>query len=302
MQAPVAAQAPVVRRNQPQQTGQAGTEAFRHAQMRRTQPMLPAARSAVREAQVSPEKVVLRVRVAELDRARARKRGILGLSFSPRSPLLRSLLNAEPGAQPILLDSLEREDIDSQMGALEEQGVLLVRTLPALVTASGGEARLLTGVTLRPVVTGDDHVRLEVTGAPGGPDSGATHEGNAAPSAGTGCGTVRMRAGQTVAICGPRVSQPEGEDHQQRGALAKSLGLGKKTPQPSQLVLFVTPELLRSGTALETASRLGDETTDEEKSSSWLSNWIAGPKGPAKAVRQASLLERPALEASTQTR
>ena len=312
-----------VRGNEPLTTGRTRTEPVVPPQPRGPQSTLSAARSAGKGSRPSPQKVVLRVSVAELDHARAGKGSVLGLRLSPRSPLLRTLLKAESGTQPILLDFIEREDLASQMGALEEQGLLRIRSQPTLVTASGRQAKLLTvggqarftsaseggpptertdlpaGITLRPVVTGDDYVQLEVTA---GPAPGLSTEQPAAPTAQVGGGTVRMRAGQTVAIRGLGVIPPEGDNHQQQASLAKVLGLGKKKPRQSELVLFVTPEWNRPAPAVATASPLGDDATDDEKAPSWLSNLIGRPKGQMKPVRQASLSDRPTRGGSSRTR
>ena len=286
----------VVRSNEPLAMSRAETEAIRPPPRRGAQPVLPAGRPVGTGSEASAQKVVLRVRVAEFDRARARKGSILGLKLSPRPPLLRLLMEEEPGAQPVLLDSMEREDLDSQIGALEHEGVLRTRGQPTLVTASGREAKLLTGgnrvrlasdagsrsssasgdlpggLTLRPVVIGEDHLQLEVTCATSGFGSQASRDG----ATGSRTTTMRMRPGQTVAIRGLGFIRAEGENHQQRASLAEVLGLGKETQQKSELVLFVTPELIRSGPSLKTASFTRGDPRDGDKRPSWLSNWIAG--------------------------
>jgi hypothetical protein len=135
---------------------------------------------------------------------------------------------------------------------------------------------LPAGLTLRPVVTGDDSVQLEVTVATSGPDPQPSHPQTAAPAAQAGSTAVRMRAGQTVAIRGLGPIPTEGGKHQQRASLAKVLGLGKAAQEQSELVLFVTPELIRSAPAVKTASLLGDDTTEGDEAPSRPSNWIAG--------------------------
>ena len=241
----------------------------------------PPAQAAGADSQAAVRKLVLRVRVAEFDPTRARKWSILGLKFSRRPPLLESLLEAESGVQSILLDSLDRDDIESQIGLLGQEGVLRIQGQPTLVTASGRQAKLLTGenqvrfasaaesdpatvsgdlpygLTLRPVLIGDDQIQLEVAGPRSGIDSQASRDETAPPVAQTGSATVRMQAGQTVAIRGLGHVRSEAEQPSQRNSLAKVLGLGKVSPPQNELVLFVTPEPIRSTPPLKMASRLG---------------------------------------------
>ena len=105
-------------------------------------------------------------------------------------------------------------------------------------------------------------------------DSQASHDETAAPVARTGSATVRMRAGQTVAIRGLGHVPSQGEETQKRPSLAKVLGLGKPSQQQSDLVIFVTPEPIRSTPSVKMASRPGDHTPDGDEEPSWLSRWI----------------------------
>jgi hypothetical protein len=292
------AEAGGVRSNEPIAMDRSDREALLPPMPSRLEDVPSPAQAAGTDSEAVAEKLVLQVRVAEFDRARGRKWGILGLKFSRRPPLLESLLEAESGVQSILLDCTEPDDVQSQIGLLEREGVLRVRGQPSLVTASGRQAKLLTsgnrvrlasaagggptsasgdwprGLTLRPVLIGDEQIQLEVTGPRSGKDSHASHDETAAPVARTGSATVRMRVGQTVAIRGLGHVPSEGEEPQKRASLAKVLGLGKPSQQQSELILFVTPEPIRSTPPVETASRPDDQAPDGEKEPSWLSNWI----------------------------
>ena len=292
------AEAEVVRSNEPVAMGRSDREPVLPPMPSTIEDVPSPAQAAGSDSEAVAEKLVLRVRVAEFDRARGRKWGILGLKFSKRPPLLESLLEAESGVQSILLDSTEPDEVESQIGLLEREGVLRVRGQPSLVTASGRQAKLLTsgnrvrfasaagggpisaggdwprGLTLRPVLMGDDQIQLEVTGPRSGSDPQASHDETAPPVARTGSATVRMRAGQTVAIRGLGHVPSEGEEPQKRASLAKVLGLGKPSQQQSELVLFITPKPIRAAPPVKTASRPDDQAPDGEKEPSWLSNWI----------------------------
>ncbi len=285
-----------VRSNVPLAMVRPKTQAIRPPARRRPEPVVPAAPSAGTDFQTAAPKVVLRVRAAEFDRAGARKWGVLRWKFSRRPALLRSLLEEESEGSAILLDSIEAEEIESQFASLEHEGLLRVLGRPTLVTPSGCEARLLTGgdrvrfassarshssatgrdlpggLRLRPVVLGDDQIELEVVG----PRSGLNPQASdAATVARTGSATVRMRAGQTAVISGLGLVDKEAENPRQKTSLAQVLGLEKSSRQPRELVLFVTPELIRSTPLVTMASR-PHHAADAEKDPSWLGNWIAG--------------------------
>jgi hypothetical protein len=138
---------------------------------------------------------------------------------------------------------------------------------------AGGD--LPGGLSLRPVLLGDEQIELEVTGPRSGSDAPVDRKEGAAGVAATGSATVRMRSGQTVAIRGlggPVLS--EEEKPPKAASLAKALGLGKTGKPPRELVLFITPEPTGAAPPVQTAARPSDRPAPEHEGPSWLDKWI----------------------------
>ena len=183
--------------------------------------------------------VVLRMKLAELDPSAAPKSSILDLALPKNKPLLRSLLKAND--QPIVLDSLDRKQMESELDRLEARGAVHVRSEPTLVTASGRAARFMptagpsgtssgdepVAVTLLPVLADESRIQLKVM-------SGNAHTG-----------IVRMRLGQTAVIDVSPADPFPPAPTSQLSSLGRILGIKEKAPSGRRLVVLVTPELTR---------------------------------------------------------
>ncbi|HUT92287.1 MAG TPA: hypothetical protein VMY37_22520 [Thermoguttaceae bacterium] len=222
--------------------------------------------------------VILRVRVADLNRASARTWGLANLGFSPRPPLLRSLTEAEPGQGPILLDLQDNDELESQLQSLKQHGVLRIRSEPTLVTVSGRPAQFVTGsgsasaipgpevqpsvetgtlrtdVTLLPLVTDQGDILLEVTCSSSAPYFETDVGENAASGNRRRQMKVHMRAGQTLAVTGLGLETSQDDQGQHPNTLARVLGLGKPKGKQPETVMLVTPELVGSRPANQAAT------------------------------------------------
>ncbi|NQT11099.1 MAG: hypothetical protein HQ582_00020 [Planctomycetes bacterium] len=185
--------------------------------------------------------VVLRMKLAELDPSAAPKSSILDLALPKNKPLLSSLLKANANDQPIVLDSLNRKQMESELDQLEARGAVHIRSEPTLVTVSGRAARFMptagpsgtssgnepVAVTLLPVLADESRIQLKVT-------SGNAHTE-----------IVRMRLGQTAVIDVSPADPFAPAPTSQLSSLARILGMKEKAPSGRRLVVLVTPELTR---------------------------------------------------------
>lgn len=235
--------------------------------------------------------VVLRMKLAELNPSADRKRGLL--DFSRDTSLLRSLLRAETGRGAIVLDSADSRKMESELEALAERGAVRIRSEPTLVTASGQVATFLAGgnqaesvtesgkqaaagrdlrvaVTLLPVVTDEDHIRLKVTSKLSSSDSASSGSGEHPLTTQTSTTEVRMRAGQTLAIGGLGRASAKGDHQQHPPSLTQILGIGEKDRPEGALIVLVTPELAQPTQPAGAASVANhDETEAAEGEVRW---------------------------------
>jgi len=207
--------------------------------------------------------VVLRMKLAELNRAADRQWGLLEFYRDPS--LLRSLLRAEAGQGAVVLDSPDTKKMESELEALTKRGTVRIRSEPTLITRSGQVATFLAdgnaaesvtesgnepsggdlrvAVTVLPVVTDEDHIRLRVTSKLSGSDSPSNGSGEHSPTTQISTTEVRMRAGQTLAIGGLRHDSAKGGHQQHLPSLGQILGIGATDRPESGLIVLVTPEL-----------------------------------------------------------
>jgi hypothetical protein len=286
-----------------------GRPVFEPAATARPNPAVAASSPVDRRAalEANARYVVLRVRLAELNRAAEGPLGTIGLRTSRRLPLMESLLKAKPGAEPILVDSSDAGEFDGQLQEMSRRGVLEMRGQPTLVTTSGRPARLGPGVgpfgsatmaglptaatssdlpvdvTLLPLVFPDEQLQLQVACRPSGPDAGTEGDQDPARTTRGTSASVRMRAGQTLVIVG--LGQEGKQDDGRRSSLTRVLGLGKSEPKELDLVMFVTPEWLASPgsrQALSVASRSrAPSLASREAVSPVPSREVAPPEEPA---------------------
>lgn len=259
-----------------------------------TQPVTTARPGGVRH-------VTLRVRLAELNRSAARKWALMDFGFG-RSQLLDSLLKAETGRGAIVLDSVDLDEIESELDTLRHRGVVQIRSQPTLVTASGRPAKfaassgaggsvagserqtsaaggdLNTDVTLLPVVTDEDHVQLEVAYVPSGSPAEASHAAKPGSASRPSTTRLQMRAGQTVVIGGLRSDSTQGDQEEHQSAIERLLGIGKTSPKPTEFVVLVTPELVPTSAPHTTATRVRGihDAARSDEPESWPTDRLAG--------------------------
>lgn len=228
--------------------------------------------------------VVLRMKLAEFNRAAERQRGLLEFYRDPS--LLRSLMRAEAGKGAVVLDSPDTEKMETELEALTKRGTLRIRSEPTLVTRSGQVATFSVGgnpaesatetethasgkdlrvaVTLLPVVTEDDHVRLTVTSKLSGSDAPSTDAGEHSPTAQISTTEVRMHPGQTLAIGGLRRDEAQAGAEQHLPPLSQILGIGTPAGAESELIVLITPELTEPAQARAQAAASVAEREEAE--------------------------------------
>ena len=174
--------------------------------------------------------VVLRVKIAELNRTAARNFGVdLSLNFPINSGnlLLQSMLNASSGYS--IAGTFDHDNLKFGINYLEQHGVVRMLSEPTLVTLSGRPASFIAGgefavptvvgvqgasaitttfrafgaiITFLPVVLDKDHIRLNVSPEFSKVDSNLTTNGIPGLDTRAMTTTVEMRTGQTLAIAG----------------------------------------------------------------------------------------------------
>ena len=313
---PVEHEMPSVGRKQPSLEARFVNPVTRPSAPDQRESMRPQAGSADTPRIARAPQVILRVRVADLNRASARTWGLANLGFSPRSPLLRSLTEAEPGQGPILLDLQGNDELESQLQSLKQHGVLRIRSEPTLVTVSGRPAQFVTGsgsgdpvagpdvqppvetgtlrtdVTLLPLVTDQGDILLEVTCSSSAPyfetDAGQNAGENAASRHRRRQMKVQMRAGQTLAVTGLGLETSQDDQGQHPNTLARVLGLGKPKGKQPETVMFVTPELVGSRPANPSATLAGHTASVSSKDRPWVKSPedhdVAKPQGKGEVA------------------
>jgi len=256
--------------------------------------MRPRAESASTPRTAGVPQVILRVRVADLNRTWAPTWGLPKLGFSQRPPLLRSLTEAEPSQGPILLDLQGNDELESQLQSLKEHGVLRIRSEPTLVTASGSPARFVTGtgsgelVTLLPLVADQGDVLLEVTCTSSVPYFETDADQNAAPRNGRRQMKVRIRPGQTLAVTGLGLEPSQDEPGQRPNTIARVFGLRKPKGKQPETVILVTPELVGSRPANPSATLAGHTASVSSKERPWVKSPedhdVAKPQGKGEVA------------------
>jgi len=285
--------------------------------------MRPRAESASTPRSAAAPQVILRVRVADLNRTSARTWGLANLGFSQRPPLLRSLTETKPGQGPILLDLQGNDELESQIQSLKQHGVLRIRSEPTLVTASGRPARFVIGsgsgdfvagpevqpsaetgtlrtdVTLLPLVADQGDVLLEVTCTSSVPYFETDADQNAgedtAPRIQRRQMKVRIRPGQTLAVTGLGLEPSQDEPGQRPNTIARVLGLGKPKGKQPETVMLVTPELVGSRPANPSATLAGHTASVSSKDRPWVKSPedhdVAKPQGKGEVAEADEVAE-----------
>ncbi len=227
--------------------------------------------------------IVLRVRIAELNRATA---PTLGFNFkrgsSQSKPLLKSLLEAGNGDEAAVLSSMAVEDAETGLAQLQQQGEGRVRSERTLITTSGrgvtflargdqprapeeeenqverGRGDFLAAVTLLPVVTGDDEIRLEVASEVTRLDPGSKSPGETTPTLLT---HAQLVTGETLVVGDLLGRSRKGGRKRPLPVLGGILGALESGFGGTELVMLVTPELVRPAGRGASLAGSGDKTS-----------------------------------------
>ncbi len=227
----------------------------------------PAAVQAPRRG-VSPQ-VILRVMVAELDRAAAKTAGIdTDLTSSPATMLLRSLPGAASGSAAVLENRLT---VCLGTRGLQERGALKIFSEPTLAVVSGRPAKVVVGgqppgpatpgsgssrphpndIPLQPTsvkilatLLTKDRIRLEVTPdpRPREPGDDLFHTGpSRRPAA-----SAELGDGQTLAICGliDAPAKPPPQSRNPFPLFGQWFSKPAPPPNPTEMLILVTAERL----------------------------------------------------------
>jgi pilus assembly protein CpaC len=255
------------------------------------------------------QQVMLRVRIAELNRTAARSMGV-DLEGSIKDFLFSSMLAGSPNL--FLNGTFSEASFDVAISALEQHGVAKILAEPNLVTLSGQTATFLAGgefpvptvvgvdgvgaattefkgfgaqLTFTPTVLDKDRIRLQV--APQFSSLSAANSVNGIFGLNTRSAvtTVDLREGQVLAIAGLISDQQEGARTRIPffGALP---GVGllftnkQVTRSESELLIVVTPEIVSPLEPCDAPTLLpGMEVTEPNDFDLYLRNQIEGREG-----------------------
>ncbi|MEZ6069038.1 MAG: hypothetical protein R3C10_01950 [Pirellulales bacterium] len=91
------------------------------------------------------QQVMLRVKIAELNRTAARFGVDLDISIDDGNLVIQSMLNAASGSTASIIGMFDGDDVNFGIHYLEQHGVLRLLSEPTLVTLSGRPASFLAG-------------------------------------------------------------------------------------------------------------------------------------------------------------
>ena len=248
--------------------------------------------------------VILRVKIAELNRTAARNFGVdLSLNFpiNSGSLLLQSMLNASSGYS--IAGTFDHDNLKFGINYLEQHGVVRMLSEPTLVTLSGRPASFIAGgefavptvvgvqgasavttsfrafgaiITFLPVVLDKDNIRLNVSPEFSKVNSSLSSGGIPGLDTRAVTTTVEMRTGQTLAIAGLL------DDGMQSGTsgsipfLQQIFGSRNVGRQETELIILVTPELVHPMEAEEVPPLPGFNVTEPNNVDFYLKGHIEG--------------------------
>ena len=251
--------------------------------------------------------IALRVRIAELNRSAADRAGVdINVLFNDARHAVRSTLGAGAG---VIGGVFENGDIGLALDYLCQNGTTKILSEPQMVTISGREARFLSGgeyavptvvgvggaastttsfrgfgTSLRatPTITDRDLVRLDITAEYSDLNSSASSAGIAGTSNRRIQTTVELREGQTLALAGLLSHRTKTEvsripllgDIPKIGPLLFSSK--RSTQEENELLILVTPEIVRPMDAHEVPPVPGFEVTRPTHEEFWKYNMTEG--------------------------
>jgi len=250
------------------------------------------------------QQVVLRVKIAELNRTAGRSFGVdLDMNFpvNSGSMLLQSLLNAGSGKS--IVGTFDHDKLNFGIHYLEEHGVMRMLSEPTLVTLSGRPASFVAGgefavptvvgvqgasavttdfrafgaiITFLPVVLDKDHIRLDVSPEFSKVNKSLSSGGVPGLDTRSVTTTVEMRKGQTLAIAGLLDDSMKNDTAGDVPFLAQIFGQRNTSRAETELIILVTPELVHPMDPEEVPPLPGFDVTEPNNTDFYLQGHIEG--------------------------
>ena len=222
------------------------------------------------------QQVMLRVKIAELNRSAARGFGIdIDAVFKAGSGTLaiQSLLNFAAGGETAtsILGSFDNNDIQFGLRYLQQKGVIRIISEPTLVTMSGREASFIAGgefavpttvgvggasavttdfrafgaiINFVPIVLDKDHIRLQISSEFSKVNDDLAVNGTPGLDTRSVTTTVELREGQTLAIAGLLEDSTKGDRVSDLPLIGNLIGRRNMKRTETELIIIVTPELV----------------------------------------------------------
>jgi pilus assembly protein CpaC len=246
------------------------------------------------------QQVMLRVKIAELNRSTARKFAVdLDMRIDGGKLIIQSLLGAMSGSAASIIGHFDSRQINFGIHYLEQEGVIKLLSEPTLVTMSGKPASFVAGgefavpttvgvagaaavtndfrafgaiITFLPIVIDKDRIRLQVS--PEFSKVNSSLSVNNIPGLNTRAvtTTIEMREGQTLAIAGLLEDTMTASLSGNIPFLWRWLGLRNIAREESELIILVTPELVHAMEPEETPPLPGFDVTEP----TWFQFFVKG--------------------------
>lgn len=246
------------------------------------------------------QQVMLRVKIAELNRSTARKFAVdLDMRIDGGKLIIQSLLGAMSGSAASIIGHFDSNQINFGIHYLEQEGVIKLLSEPTLVTMSGKPASFVAGgefavpttvgvagaaavtndfrafgaiITFLPIVIDKDRIRLQVS--PEFSKVNSSLSVNNIPGLNTRAvtTTIEMREGQTLAIAGLLEDTMTASLSGNIPFLWRWLGLRNISREESELIILVTPELVHAMEPEQTPPLPGFDVTEP----TWFQFFVKG--------------------------
>ena len=247
--------------------------------------------------------VMLRVKIAELDRTAARSFGAnfsTSIQFNNGTLLLQSLLNASNGNS--IIGNFNNNQLSFGISYLEQHGVVRLLSEPTVVTLSGKPVNFIAGgefavptvvgiggtsaattdfrafgaiLSCTPYLLDKDLLRLDIS-----PEfsqlGGQTVGGIPGLSTRAVTTTVELRAGQTLAIAGLLDESMKSSTESDWPLIGKLIGPRSVTRNETELIVLVTPELVHPMEPEEVPPLPGFDVTEPDNVEFFLGGNIEG--------------------------
>ena len=250
------------------------------------------------------QQVALRVKIAELNRTKARSFGVdLDLGFDDGRLVVQSFLNAATGGTASILGMFDNDELNFGIHYLETKGVVRVLSEPTLVTLSGRAASFVAGgefavptvvgvggaaavttdfrafgaiISFLPVVIDKDSIRLQVSPEFSQVNNDLTVNDTPGLNTRAVTTTVEMREGQTLAIAGLLDDSVAGNIAGNVPIIWRILGRRTMTHNETELIILVTPELVHAMDPEEVPPLPGFDVTEPTNDQFFLRGWLEG--------------------------